>query len=135
MTEPQLTQRQFRAIEAILSTDNRSDAASQVGCSERTIRRWLSLPPFAKELRAQRSKLLDETTSVLISGSAGAARVLIAIADGAIKAEPSRVAAARAILDLATRLEESGELADRLLELEGWIRDLKNPPPAPAPWQ
>lgn len=121
MTGADLTPRQLRAIEALLVSDNRGVAAKGAEVSERTIYRWMLLPAFAEEVRRQRSQVLDATATALSAGSAVCARVLIKIAGGEIRANPTRVAAAKAVLDLANRYEESATLAARLEALENAV--------------
>ena len=136
MTEADgLTPRQLRAIVGILEHDSREASAKAAGVSVRSLQRWLALPAFAAELGRQRSRMLDATATELIRGSAGAARALIAIAKGETKATAPRVAAARAVVDLAARFDERGGLLERLEKLEAAASEAAARPTGGRPWQ
>lgn len=52
MTENvRLTERQQRAVLAVLAHPRLSDAAHAAGVSDRTLRRWRAAPPFARAVR------------------------------------------------------------------------------------
>jgi hypothetical protein len=121
-----LTPRQVAAVEAVLESDTREQAAMRVGISERTLRRWSAMPPFAAELRRQRTRVLDGVASAAVSGSATCMRVLVAIGAGKIKADPTRVQACRCVVDFALRLEEQSTLAARISDLEAQVSALPN---------
>jgi hypothetical protein len=119
---PELTPRQVRAVAALLEADTREQAATSVGVSDRTLRRWLQLPPFAAEMRRQRTQALDRVATILTAGAAACARALVDIATkGGSKRDAVRVSAARAVLDAAARAEELSTLTARLGELEAQV--------------
>lgn len=132
--EPELSPVQIRAIDAILAADTREQAAAAIQVNERTIRRWFALPAFASELRRRRSRVLDGTASILATGSAAAARSLISIATGAIKAPPARVAACKAVLEHATSFELNATTDERLAALEKLAEEIRRAREVP-PWQ
>jgi phage terminase small subunit len=122
---PELTPRQTRAIAALLTCDTREASAKAAGVSVRTLQRWINLPGFAAELGRQRSKLLDATATELIRGSASCARALVDIANGRTRASAPRVAAARAVVDLAHRFDERAEYLERFEALEELVNRQK----------
>ena len=89
----------------------------------------------AGELARQRSKALAATATELARGSAGAARALVAIAKGEAKGSTARVAAAKAVLDAALRLEEHGELVRRMEAIEAQLGGEKSPAGGGSSWR
>lgn len=132
--EPDLSPVQTRAIDAILAAPTQEAAAASIRVNVRTIRRWFALPAFASELRRRRSRVLDGTASILATGSAAAARSLISIATGTIKAPPARVAACRAVLEHATSFELTATTDERLAALERLAQEIRAAREVP-PWQ
>jgi hypothetical protein len=120
-SEDVLTPRQQRAIVAVLECDSRELSAKAAGIAVRTLQRWMALPAFAAELGRQRAKLLDATATELIRGSVRSARSLVAMATGDQRATAPRVAAARAVVDLARLLEERTEFIARLEQVEAQV--------------
>ena len=108
---------QIRAIEALLTHDRRDEAATAARVSERSLRRWLAEPTFRDALAAHRTRLLGDATSTLARGAARAAAALVEMAEGK-SATAARVAAARAVIDLALKAAEVDDLARRLEALE-----------------
>ncbi len=71
-----LTGRQQRMIAALLASRSITEAASVVGISERTARRWLGLPLFREALREAKRAVLRNTLGRLQSLSMRATDVL-----------------------------------------------------------
>ena len=93
------------------------EAAKASGVSERTVARRLSEPAFCERLNAARAALFDQTLGKLANAAAAAVDALATLmAEG----PPSvRLGAARAVLELGTKLRESVELERRIAILEG----------------
>lgn len=110
-----------RAILAILSEDNLATAASRVGVSERTIRRWTSEPAFQQELdfarRAAFQAGLDRVQALTAEAVATLASLLR-------QGPPTvRLGAARTVLELAFHRREEDAILGRLDELEARQKD------------
>lgn len=103
-------------IVALLQHHNVSDAANACGIARRTLWRWLQDDEFLKAYRAEQSTVISSATSLLLTASAQAVEVLIKnLTCGDPRAE---IAAAKAILTLATDHWEKVEFIDRLRRLE-----------------
>jgi hypothetical protein len=113
-----LTPAMARAVAAVLTTETHAEAATVANVSERSLRRWLNLPSFRTELARQRTRVLDGAITVLVRGSTRAAEALVEMAVTDTKATPTKVAAARAVLDLALRATELGDVIARIETLE-----------------
>ena len=93
-------------------------AARVARVAERTLRRWQNVPAFQSELARQRARLLDGACTALVRGAHAAAAALVAMAGGESPATAARIAAARAVIDLALRGQELGDVVRRLEALE-----------------
>jgi hypothetical protein len=92
-------------------------AAQAAGLSRRTVHRRSKDPEFLRQLR-QTKKDLTQRTAALLGGACGEAVKTLVI----LMREPSpfavRSGAARAIIEMSIKTRESGELEERLCELE-----------------
>jgi len=116
-SEP-LTQRQHRAIAALLTEDTQEAAARSARVGVRTLRRWMDVPAFGAELARQRDRLVGAATLRLARASDRAATALDRMADGAAPPNSARVAACKAILEGAIALIEFTSMSDRVAALE-----------------
>ena len=114
-----LTPAQARYVAVRLTARSMTEAATAVGVTERTARRWEAMPHVAAALRVQRDAALDEATMAAATVVRDAFWSLADIARDKTMPPATRVAAWRVILDSALRFREQVELAARLAELEG----------------
>jgi len=93
------------------------EAAKAGGMSERTVARRLADPAFCERLNAARAALFDQTLGKLANAATAAVEALVTL----LRDEPPtvRLGAARAVLELGTKLRESVELERRIAILEG----------------
>lgn len=88
-------------------------AAAQAQVSESTVYRRLSDPDFAERLTQMRSAMVRRAMDLLTTAAAQAVQTLVDLQDE--KAPPTvRLGAARAVLELGSKLRTEGELAARL---------------------
>lgn len=93
-----------------------NEAAERAGCSARTVSRRLADRQFARQVSTLRGQLFAVAVGRLCNNAALAADKLVALLDcGQAHIE---FAAARAVLELGTKLREAGELEERLAALE-----------------
>jgi hypothetical protein len=92
-------------------------AAAQAGVSERTVRRRMDEPEFRQQVDAARADLVTQTTARLVSASVEAVATLEALL-GPETPPAQRLGAAKAVIELATRLREQEDLASRITALE-----------------
>lgn len=114
-----LTLQQERAVLSLLAEPTVERAAKKAGCTDRAIYKWLAEDPdFAAEYRAARRGAMEAATARLQALAAKAAATLEAIMDDAEAKDSSRVAAARAVLELAFRATAEEDVLPRLQALE-----------------
>lgn len=103
-------------ILALAAGASRASAAKSASVSERTVFRRLQDPAFRQRLDAARAEMLTSAVARLTASATSAAATLHRL----LSAESESVAlgAARAILELGTKLRESEELAQRIAALE-----------------
>jgi hypothetical protein len=112
-----LTDRQEKAIVALLNQPTITAAATQIGVGERTIHTWLSDPMFMAAYRQARRQVVSQALARLQHASSAAVTTLLELAEDEDVHASSRVAAAKAILDLALRAAEV-DIEERIASLE-----------------
>lgn len=120
-----LSRVQARALTALMCERTITAAATKAGCSERTLRRWLSSEPFALAFRAAARESVREATTALLACQLEAVSVLRAALVGGTPAD--RVRAARALLELGAKVTEI-DLDERLRQLEEEVRSWDGTP-------
>jgi hypothetical protein len=98
-------------------------AAREAGYSERHAHRLLEDPSFRKRVTELRGRLFDRTVGILAVANAAAAKTLTSLLDDDSSA--IRLAAARSILEVGTKLRDSTELGARCDELERMFAEQK----------
>jgi HEAT repeat protein len=91
-------------------------AAAEAGIGERTLRGWLTKPAFRRKVDEIRAAMISEAVGRMGRGMAAAADVLGKMLGS--RDPHLRFKAAKAVLELGTKLRESEELARRLADLE-----------------
>jgi hypothetical protein len=113
-----LTAPQQKALSALLTEPTIQAAAKTAGCGERTLHRWLQEPSFESEYRKARREAVRQAVARLQRSAGGAAAALSEIAEDPNERAPARVAASRAILELAIKAVELEDLEARIAALE-----------------
>ena len=116
-----LSARETRFIDALAIGRSPSEAAKEIGLSDRSGRRWRKKAEIAEAVRVRLSENIAVGKSILAAGMAKAATGLVDMASGTAPAESARVAACRAVTDGAIKFLEMEELQARLAELEAQI--------------
>ena len=101
---------------ALASGLTQEQAARQAGVSERTVTRRLADPAFRQQVAEARAETVSRTAARLTAGGLAATTALLRLLSA--ESESVRLGAARAILDLGTKMREAGELEERLARLE-----------------
>jgi hypothetical protein len=109
---------ELRFVDLRASGHTYEEIATGIDKSTRTCRRWERRPEIASAIKTRSQEQVATARSVLASGMHRASRALVAMADGTSKAEAPRVSAARAVVEVTTRLVEIEEIESRLSELE-----------------
>ncbi len=93
-------------------------ASRKAGVGERTVKTWSgTCPAFRRRVMELRSEMTTQALGRLVDGMTSAADTLGYLARNA-RSETVRLGAARAVLELATKLRESIELEERIARLE-----------------
>jgi len=108
--------RDLAFLVAIARGETVRDAAREAGIGERTAWRRMADPEFRRRLSGVRADVLERATGRLADAGAEAAETLKALLKA--ESESVRLGAARAILELGSKLREAGELEERLRMLE-----------------
>lgn len=110
--------RQAKEVAALALALGRThkQAAAEAGVSERCIYRWNRLPKFRARVNELRGAAVGAAVNKLSTSMTAASDVLA----GLLKNKDANVKlrAARAVLELATKLRESEELEARVADLE-----------------
>lgn len=114
----ELTERQRRAIAALLATPTAKEAAKIANVGERTLKRWRTLPAFQRAYREAQSELLESAVCQSRQHLTGALSALADITADANAPPAARVSAARSTVELALKLGEQSDILAHLTELE-----------------
>lgn len=120
-SENGLTNRQQRAIAALLASRSIADAAQAVDVTDRTLYRWMQIPEFKAALASAEGELIDGATRRLLQlQDAAITTVALVMADE--KYSPTvRLRAAGIVLDHLLKLRELRNVEQRLAALEATI--------------
>jgi hypothetical protein len=92
-------------------------AAGQCRLSERTVYRRLADPDFRRRLQAVRADMVQRAAGLLTAAAVEAVKTLLEL-QKASAPYAVRLGAARAVLELGTKLREAADLEERLAALE-----------------
>lgn len=116
----ELRPEQIRLLDCLLACPTIQEAAEQAGIPYGTARRWIgSDPKFRAAYNQARRQLVEHAIVKLQKATDQAVDTLISIATGRRgRPNPTRLAAAKMILDLSLRAVELEDLQQRVSELE-----------------
>jgi hypothetical protein len=104
-------------VAALASGRTVRDAAKAAGVSEATAHRRLREPAFRQAVSEARGRMVENAVGQLADASTAAVATLRALLEA--EADTVKLGAARAILEMGTKLRESVELEARIAALEG----------------
>lgn len=113
-----LSQRQQRALQALLTAPDKRTAAQMANIGERTLRTYLSDPAFAAEYQRLQGEQIADAAQRGRQSMIGAMDALRAVMDDEAQNGQTRVQAARSLLEFSLRLDERENVLRRLTELE-----------------
>lgn len=118
VTDPELTPKQRKAVEALLVTGDVTAAAKEAGVSRESLYRWLKQSVFLEAVREAEARALDELSRLLVRlGRSAATTLAKAMSDADVPAA-TRVRAADVTLARLLQLRELATLEARVTELE-----------------
>ena len=112
-----LTPRQRKAVEALLTCCDTSQAAEAAGVSRETVYRWMREPAFREALQEATREALEGLSRELVRLGVKAVQALVEVLDGP-EAAAARVRAADVILGRLLQARELIDMETRLAELE-----------------
>lgn len=118
-----MTPRQTKAIEALLKSPTKAEAARLAGIAESTLRTYWKDPEFVSEYKARVSCLMEEGTRAAQKAVPSAVRVLLDVAEDEEQSAASRVSACRSLLEYALKLSERLEVIERITALEAKVKE------------
>lgn len=113
-----LTEKQRRALAALMTAPTAKEAAKMAGIGERTMKRFRAIPAFQRAYRAAQSELVESAVCQSRQHLTGALSALADITADANAPPAARVSAARSSIEFALKLGEQGDILERLAELE-----------------
>ena len=113
-----LSRKQEQAIIALLTESTISAAAARVGIGEVTLWRWLQREEFQAEYKRARREAVSQAIAAIQQASAEAVQTLRDIMADSEASASSRVAAAKAVLELALKAVELEDIDERVTLLE-----------------
>jgi ParB-like chromosome segregation protein Spo0J len=127
MSSRRLNSKQQRALEALLVGASDQQAADAAGVTRPTVMGWRNKSlSFRAALAEARAELWKRTMMRLHAATSVAVRALEEIAKDA--KHPSRVSAAKTILEQSQKVRGQEELEDRLTKLEARVNTGEGPP-------
>ncbi len=118
-----LTPRETLFVDEVASGKTLGDAATALGMSARSARRWRTKPHIAAAIRARVAENVGSARAILAAGATRAAAALVNMSDGTVPAEAAKVSAARAVVEAATQAVEADVIEARLVELETRLQE------------
>ena len=117
-TLAQLSAKQRKAVEALLTTGEVKAAAAEAGVHRDTLHRWLKQPLFLEAVRSAEAEALDELSRLLVRlGRTAVATIAKAMSDPVTPAA-TKVRAADVALGRLLQLRELAQLEARVQALE-----------------
>jgi hypothetical protein len=105
------------AIAALLTAKNYEEAAHATGIDLKTLKRWMRVPEFIKELRRARREAVEQAYGRAQQNSSAAVSVLLKLMADPTTPAPSRARAALGIVDIARQALDL-DIETRVAELE-----------------
>ena len=114
--KPQLTDRQIKAIPAIVASPTYTQACKKAKVNRTTFYEWLKDPAFKAELDRQRDEIASEALGVLKQSLTKAVEALVGLLDHAD--DRLKRLTAKDIIDLIIRHREKEALEQRMAAIE-----------------
>ena len=114
----QMTAKKETAIVALLQSPTVREAAEKVQIAERTLWRWLEDESFRKQYTDARKAAFSRALALLQQGLGEAVMVLRDVMNNPDSNNPSRISAAKVVIDTALKAMELEDLENRITLLE-----------------
>ena len=117
------TPRKEKALQALLVSRTRAEAAKTAGIGESTLREYMKDPEFLERYREAFGNLVQDATRQAQQAIAPALSCLREIVEDRDEAPQARIQAARSTLEYALRLTEQLDIIDRIQALEDAVKE------------
>lgn len=114
------TPRKEKALQALLVSRTRAEAAKAAGVSESTLRAYLKDREFMERYREAFGNLVQDATRQAQQALSLAISTLTEIMGNTDEQATARIQAARSTLEYALKLTEQTDILEQLRELERW---------------
>lgn len=114
------TPRKEKALQALLVSRTRAEAAKAAGIGESTLREYMKDPEFLKRYREAFGELVQDATRQAQQTIAPALSTLKEIMEDVGEQASARIQAARSTLEYSLKLTEQMDILEQLRELEQW---------------
>ena len=118
-----MTPRKEKALQALLVSRTRAQAAKAAGIGESTLREYMKDPEFLDRYREAFENLVQDATRQAGQAIAPALSCLREIVEDRGEAPQARIQAARYLVEYALRLGEQCDLLARLERLEAAVKE------------
>ena len=115
-----MTPRKERALQALLVSRTRAEAAQAAGVSESTLRQYMKDPKFLERYKQAFGEMVADATRQAQQTLSPALSVLKEIMMDRDEQASARITAARSVLEYSLRLCEQTDILEQLRELEKW---------------
>lgn len=106
------------AVAILVAEPNIKSAAAKIGVTEQTLHRWLDEPDFALQLAEAQKSVTKRVVRSITLKAEKAITTLDEIMSSPNAPTPSRVSAARCVLEFTVKAIELQEILERLEKLE-----------------
>jgi hypothetical protein len=107
-----------KAIIALLTEPTLKQAAKTIGINESTLWRWMQEDEFKKQYSSAKKMAVSQAISRMQQICGRAVEVLQEVMDDPVAPAPSRVTAAKTIIEMTLRAVEIEDLEERITQLE-----------------
>lgn len=115
-----LTQKQNRALIALLTQPTREKAAEAAGITSKTLRTYLEDNAFLEAYKSALAEMVEDAVAQGKQCLNPAISTLREIAEDRTQQAQARVSAARSLIEYTMRLNEQVDILEQLRELEKW---------------
>ena len=119
-----MTPRKERALQALLVSRTRAEAAATAGIGESTLREYMKNPEFMERYKQAFGDMVRDATRQAQALLMPALSTLQTVMEDEEIPAQARIIAAKSIIDYSLKLTEQADILEQLRELERWKEEL-----------
>lgn len=119
-----MTVKKERALQALLTSRNRREAAEKAGIAVNTLWGYFADPEFSERYRQAYDALLEDATREAQQTVSVALSTLRGLAEDGEQTPGVRVSASRSLLEYSLKMTEQRELLARVVALEEQLKEV-----------